>query len=72
MVTTINDHIFTLNLTVNAMSRKTMILFGMIIGSIVGGNLPSLLGIDSFSLTSLFGSLAGGLVGIWIAFKFTG
>jgi hypothetical protein len=53
------------------MSRKTMIMIGMIIGSIAGGYLPGLLGADAFSLTSLLGSGAGGILGIWIAFQLT-
>ena len=51
------------------MSRKFMILFGMTIGSIAGGYIPTLLGANTFSLTSLFGSTAGGILGIWLAFK---
>jgi hypothetical protein len=46
-----------------------MIIFGMTIGSIAGGYMPTLLGANAFSLTSLFGSTAGGILGIWLAFK---
>ena len=53
------------------MSRKTMIMIGMIIGSVAGGYLPGLLGADGFSLASLLGSGAGGILGIWIAFQLT-
>jgi len=53
------------------MSRKTMIMFGMMIGSVAGGYLPGLLGVDGFSLASLLGSGAGGILGIWIAFQLT-
>ena len=53
------------------MSRKTMIMIGMIIGSVAGGYLSGLLGADAFSLTSLLGSCAGGILGIWIAFQLT-
>jgi outer membrane lipoprotein SlyB len=53
------------------MSRKTMIMIGMIIGSVAGGYLSGLLGADAFSLTSLLGSVAGGILGIWIAFQLT-
>jgi len=48
-----------------------MIMFGMIIGSFAGGYLPGLLGADGFSLASLVGSGAGGILGIWIAFRLT-
>jgi hypothetical protein len=58
-------------ITVTNMSRKTMIMIGMIIGSIAGGYLPGLLGADAFSLSSLLGSGAGGILGIWIAFQLT-
>jgi len=53
------------------MSRKTMIMIGMTIGSVAGGYLPVLLGADGFSLASLLGSGAGGILGIWIAFQLT-
>ena len=53
------------------MSRKAMIMIGMIIGSLAGGYVPGLLGIGGFSLASLLGSGAGGILGIWIAFQLT-
>jgi uncharacterized membrane protein YeaQ/YmgE (transglycosylase-associated protein family) len=53
------------------MSRKSMIMLGMIIGSFAGGYMPTLMGADSFSLTSLFGSVAGGILGIWLAYMLT-
>ena len=48
-----------------------MIMLGMIIGSFAGGYLPSLVGVDSFSLTSILGSVVGGILGIWIAYALT-
>ena len=48
-----------------------MIMLGMIIGSIAGGSLPGLLGAGGLSLASLLGSFAGGILGIWIAFRLT-
>ena len=56
---------------VTNMSRKVMIMLGMIIGSFAGGYLPGLLGADGLSLASLLGSGAGGILGIWIAFRLT-
>ena len=50
------------------MSRRKLIILGMIIGSIAGGYAPSLLGFDGF-MTSLLGSTAGGILGIWIAYR---
>jgi uncharacterized membrane protein YeaQ/YmgE (transglycosylase-associated protein family) len=48
-----------------------MIMLGMIIGSVAGGYVPSLMGVDSFSLTSLLGSIVGGILGIWVAYTLT-
>jgi hypothetical protein len=74
-LTLIQDDIISIpewvTITATNMSRKTMIMIGMIIGSIAGGYLPGLLGADAFSLTSLLGSGAGGILGIWIAFQLT-
>jgi uncharacterized membrane protein YeaQ/YmgE (transglycosylase-associated protein family) len=53
------------------MSRKSMIMLGMIIGSFAGGYMPILLGADALSLTSLLGSVAGGILGIWLAYMLT-
>lgn len=53
------------------MSKKSIILFGMIIGSLAGGYIPVMLGADGISFISLIGSGAGSLIGIWIAFKIT-
>jgi hypothetical protein len=52
----------------NIMSRKKLIMIGMIVGSIVGGYTPSLFGIDGL-MTLLLGSTAGGLLGIWITYR---
>ena len=54
---------------VNYMDKK-IILVGMFIGSIVGGYVPVLFGSDSFSFTSIFGSIIGGSFGIWFAYRF--
>ncbi|MCG6535799.1 MAG: hypothetical protein L7F78_14150 [Syntrophales bacterium LBB04] len=50
------------------MSRKKMIMLGMVVGSIAGGYMPALFGVDDFMI-SLLGSLVGSTLGIWIAFK---
>jgi gas vesicle protein len=52
------------------MPRKKMIMLGMVIGSIVGGYLPALFGFDGL-MVSLFGSLIGGIIGIWMGYKFS-
>jgi hypothetical protein len=52
------------------MSRKKMIMFGMVVGSVAGGYMPALLGVDDSSMMiSLLGSLIGGILGILIAFN---
>jgi outer membrane lipoprotein SlyB len=53
------------------MSDKKMILLGVVFGSFVGGYAPCLVGADSLSITSLFGSAAGGILGLWISYKLT-
>ena len=53
------------------MSRKSMIMLGMIIGSVAGAYTPMLWGADVFSMTSLLGSFVGGVLGIWLVYKLT-
>lgn len=75
LLTLIKDEIIAIpkwtTITATNLSRKTMIMIGMIIGSVAGGYLPGLLGADGFSLASLLGSGAGGILGIWIAYQLT-
>ena len=52
------------------MSRKKLIMIGMIVGSIVGGYLPALFGHDEL-MVSLLGSFIGGIIGVWIGYKFS-
>jgi uncharacterized membrane protein YeaQ/YmgE (transglycosylase-associated protein family) len=52
------------------MSRKKLIMIGMIVGSMVGGYLPALFGFDEL-LVSLLGSFIGGIIGVWIGYKFS-
>jgi hypothetical protein len=53
------------------MTRKKYILIGGVIGSIAGGYIPMLFGVDSISV-SLLCSVIGGFLGIWGAYKFFG
>jgi hypothetical protein len=46
-------------------------MFGMIVGTIAGAYSPMLWGVSAFSMTSLLGSFVGGILGIWLAFRFT-
>jgi hypothetical protein len=48
-----------------------MILAGMLAGSFAGGYVATLFGADVISFASLAGSTAGGILGIWLAFRFT-
>jgi hypothetical protein len=53
------------------MSRKKLIMLGMVVGSIAGGYLPALFGFDGL-MVSLLGSSIGGVIGFWIGYKFSG
>ena len=50
--------------------NKRIIILGMIWGGIIGGYLPSLWGLGIFSLESILFSFLGGLLGIFLSFKF--
>lgn len=52
------------------MSAKSMIFIGMFIGSFLGGYVMTLFGCHALSFASLAGSSIGGLVGIWIAWRY--
>ncbi len=52
------------------MSRKKLIMLGMVVGSIAGGYLPALFGLDEL-VVSLLGSFVGGMIGIWAGYKFS-
>ena len=51
-----------------AMSRSA-VWMGASIGGFIGGWIPTLAGADWFSLWSLLGSTAGGLLGIWAVYR---
>lgn len=51
------------------MSSKTLVFLGMTVGSIIGGYLPSLFGVDIFSYISIITSGIGAILGIWIGYK---
>jgi hypothetical protein len=48
---------------------KTLVMAGMIGGSIVGGYLPLLWGGSVLSVTSIILSAVGGFAGIWFGYK---
>ena len=47
-----------------------IIMISMIIGSAIGGYIPTFFGVGIFSMTSVFAGAAGGLLGIWLSYKF--
>jgi len=49
-----------------------MVMIGMVIGSSIGGYLPTLFGAPGISLWTLLGSTVGGFIGIYISFKLSG
>jgi hypothetical protein len=53
------------------MSRKSLIMIGMVVGSAIGGYVPALWGSGLLSYSSLFGNAIGGIIGIFIAYKLT-
>ncbi len=49
--------------------NKGLILLMASVGGVVGGYLPTLFGAGGFSGWSILGSLAGGLLGIYVGYK---
>ena len=52
------------------MSRKTLVWIGLTIGSLVGGYVPVLWGDDLLSFSGVILSGVGGLVGIWLGYRY--
>lgn len=48
---------------------KKLVGLGMIIGSTLGGYIPTWFGASIFSFTSIIGTFVGGIIGIWLAVK---
>ena len=53
------------------MSRRFLILLGMTVGSLIGGYVPLLFGVELLSFTSIIFNAVGGIIGIWITYKLT-
>ena len=51
------------------MGTKSLVTLVALIGSIIGGYLPVLFGINAFSITSLMSSSVGAILGIWVGYK---
>jgi hypothetical protein len=50
---------------------KTIIAIGVIVGSTIGGYVPALWGADIFSISSIFFSFLGGILGVWLGYRFS-
>lgn len=50
-------------------SSKKLMMMGLLIGSLVGGYIPCLFGAGFLSMWGIVGSMVGGVLGIWIAYK---
>lgn len=50
---------------------KQAVWVGMLVGSTVGGMIPNLWGASIFSFSSILFGAAGGIFGIYVAFKMT-
>ncbi len=51
------------------MSAKFLVFWGMIIGSTIGGYIPTLFGAGLLSYASVLFSGVGGILGVWIGYK---
>ena len=54
------------------MSSKPFMWTGLIVGSALGGFLPSLWGASIFSLWSVILTAVGGIAGVWFGLKLDG
>jgi hypothetical protein len=52
------------------MSGKSIVMTGMILGSVAGGYIPVLFGVGLFSFSSIIWTAVGGFLGIWLSYKF--
>ena len=53
------------------MPAKFLVFIGMTIGSIIGGYIPVLWGAGLLSYSSVLFSGIGGILGVWIGYKFS-
>ncbi len=53
------------------MSRKTLVMGGMVIGSLAGGYIPVIFGAGLLSYASVLGNGLGGILGIIVVYKLT-
>ncbi|MDD4902680.1 MAG: hypothetical protein PHE24_06115 [Patescibacteria group bacterium] len=48
---------------------KKVVMIGMVIGSVIGGYLPTLFGAGAFSYASVLCGFLGGVIGIWLSYR---
>ncbi len=51
------------------MKSKTLIMIGLVVGSTLGGYVPTLWGDGGLSMASVLLGAVGGLAGIWAGFR---
>lgn len=51
------------------MGTKSLVTLFMFIGSLLGGYLPVLFGVNALSFTSVITSAIGGIIGVWIGYR---
>jgi hypothetical protein len=51
-------------------SKKRLIWLGLTVGSVLGGYVPVLWGGELISFSSVLLSAVGGIVGIWLGYRF--
>ena len=54
---------------IERMDSKKLVWVFMVVGSTIGGYIPTLWGDGFLSMSSVLLSAVGGILGIWIAFK---
>ena len=52
-----------------AAEKSKLIWLGLFVGSTVGGYVPTLWGAGMLSFSTLIGSFAGGILGIWLGYR---
>lgn len=53
------------------MERKKIIMGAMLIGSVIGGSIPSLWDASMLSISGVLLSAVGGILGIWTGYRFS-
>lgn len=51
-------------------AMKSVLMAGVLLGSVIGGGIPSLFGAGLFSMWGVVGSTVGAILGLWIAYRF--